>query len=422
MERGAMKQGISIILCTSLLIAGCSTGSGPSAGTGSEKQVPEQSVAAPETTEAFAVTTEEKEETETTQQEEPEVRLEDSWRTIYLEQLETGPNDDPEAKYGLIYVNDDDIPELAVKSREKGDSYYTCGKEGVDELHIDPEDMNAKAYFHENDNKLEVLKYDLKTGKKPFMIYRIENGKWESVSTGDDEPDDSVFPIKESSEFYGGSTYEQMKAYLSGNGPSDHRAAFKELCDSSGFSYLGGKNYEEYAIYDLGNDGSMELIGITKDEAFSSVDFGIASFKDGLVSVVEQGSLDTLMDTAVVDIDASTLSRSSMMARFSAYEMYEIKNCTMLRKYSITGEPTSAPAGDDELQGWSYNPDIDGEYMFEINGLNKGESFVSDIIHYWKSKQSSNRKCIASSGYTDQYAPDPCDPMEFKGFNAVVSD
>ncbi len=103
-------------------------------------------MAAPETTEAFAGTTEEKEETETTQQEESEVSLEDSWKTIYLDRLETGPSRDPEAKYGLIYVNDDAIPELAIKSREKGDSYYTCGKEGVDELHIDPEDMNTEYY------------------------------------------------------------------------------------------------------------------------------------------------------------------------------------------------------------------------------------------------------------------------------------
>ena len=346
---------------------------------------------------------------------------EEEWKAKYLEFLKGNVSDNLEDQYGFVFVDDDDVPEMAIDRKDKGYCYLTCGPDGCDSLDIENIDSSTEVYFHEKENCLEILNHDYSANTVSYKLYKIDNGKWSSVNSGDNEPTEEDFAIKGSSGFYRGSTYEQMCAYLSGNGPKDYRTAFQELVDTSHFTEYSGKKYDEYALYDLGNDGTMELIGISKDDIFDSYSYGIASYKDGLVAVVEQGGSDEMTDSTIFDIDLSTISRTSVFPRFSSYFFETVKNCTMVKNYYIEGDLTSAPAGDEEDEGWSYDPEVDGEYMYNINGIYRGESYVSEILIDWKSNHSGNRKYITFLSINDKYSPDPCEKMEFSDLDSALA-
>ena len=344
---------------------------------------------------------------------------EDSWKAEYLKYLEDNASNESEDKYGLVYINDDNIPEMAIRINEQGECYLTCGTDDCDVLKIESQDYSSNVYFHEKRNDLMVLTHNYDTESVSFDIYKIEDGKWVQISSENNEPDENDFSVKGSCRFFGGSSYEQMRSFLSGNGPSDYKTAFRDLYDTGAFTNFSGKNYDKFSLYDLGNDGTMELVGISDETSFGSYAIKIASYKDGLVGITDAGISDEMTDSTIFDIDLSTISQSSTFSRFTSYSFETVKNCTLLINYSMEGDLTSsAPADDDD--GWSYDPERDGEYMYTVNGIRKTESYVAEIIKEWKKSQSSNRKYITFWGSYTELDPDPCEPMEFHDFDSLI--
>ncbi len=403
-----MKKFISALLAVSLILAGCSS----TAPVTQEPKAADPAAASSDLKNTDDDSLEEVNEPDVLKSEED---TEINWKASYLDYLINNPASDPEQNYGLVYINDDDIPEMAVKSLLEGNRYLTVGKEGVEVLNFNKEEMQPSIFFHEKENVLEVLHPDYKDGEyyPKYELYKIDDGNWSCSGSGEGEIPEETFSIKDSCGFYMGSTYGQMKSYLAGEGPADYQEAFKQLYDSSSFKDFMDNDYDEFALYDMGNDGSMELIGILKDEYSTS--FGIASYKDGLVSVVEQGRADNLSDTVVLDIDKGTMNHASIYARFLSYIFRTIKNGTSLTNYEMEGEPTSAPPLDEDEE-WSYDSIKDGEYQYYINGSSRGESYVNDLMEDWKSEQGKNRQYISFIQSADMYSPDPCEEMKFDSF------
>lgn len=102
-----------------------------------------------------------------------------AWRDAYSRYLED-INLEEYSEFGFMYVNDDDIPEIWCGGMGEaiGDLYLTYGADGIDEL------QSSRKTFHflERQNLLDNSGGHM--GGYFDLIYRINNGKWESVGKG----------------------------------------------------------------------------------------------------------------------------------------------------------------------------------------------------------------------------------------------
>ena len=113
------------------------------------------------------------------------------WRDVYYEFVSNtkGQND----RYHLLYLNDDDIPELyIIKDGSKGKTIYTYSEKGMTSIELGTGDIK----YHDRENILDHFSYGYK-GSDLDQYYSIENGEFKLVATALNPYD------YENSEFYG---------------------------------------------------------------------------------------------------------------------------------------------------------------------------------------------------------------------------
>ena len=120
-----------------------------------------------------------------------EVRAADKtdWKKLYIDYINENPADDPEmSNYYLIYINDDNIPELLISY---GFSYEGCDlctvSEGKwDVLHYSNGELTyieRQNLFHIDSGRMDIFHNN---------VYRIQNGKFVRLHTGDYGAEDNA--------------------------------------------------------------------------------------------------------------------------------------------------------------------------------------------------------------------------------------
>ncbi len=105
----------------------------------------------------------------------------DSWREAYREYLDANPAEDGGYGYALIYVDDDDIPELVI------DTQFEAGGCQILTWHDGKTDVlqTSRLYFTYIEKGNLLNNEDGHMGYYYDLIYSIENGKWKEVFAGE---------------------------------------------------------------------------------------------------------------------------------------------------------------------------------------------------------------------------------------------
>ncbi|MBQ9442939.1 MAG: C-type lectin domain-containing protein [Lachnospiraceae bacterium] len=106
-----------------------------------------------------------------------------TWQELYLEEIENDDERDGAYVYNLIYVDDDDIPELVIDTmvEASGCRIYTYKDGEIDELQTG----RLNFTYIERENLLNNC--DGHMGYYYDFIYSIEDGKWTEVFSGEYE-------------------------------------------------------------------------------------------------------------------------------------------------------------------------------------------------------------------------------------------
>lgn len=123
---------------------------------------------------------------------EDEELTEVDWQTLYLDYLTTINKVGDDGRYiggGLLYVDDDDIPELYLEGdcEATGCLVLTCGGGKIDEL------QTARLYFTYIEKKNLLNNCEGHMGYYYDNIYTIRNGIWENVARGEYSEDYEAF-------------------------------------------------------------------------------------------------------------------------------------------------------------------------------------------------------------------------------------
>lgn len=159
-----MKKVFVIIMCVMLLI--CTT-----------------SCIKDDTSETSRNTSEQENISETTDNNEQQLQ-DESWKSAYLAYLDELYSDEIEEKdlctYSLIYVDDDDIPELVI------DTGYSAGGCLILTYHDNTLDalQTARTNFTYIEKNNLLCNSDGHMGYYYDIVYVIQNGKWECIAKG----------------------------------------------------------------------------------------------------------------------------------------------------------------------------------------------------------------------------------------------
>ena len=231
----------------------------------------------------------------------------DAWKKTYLGWLKENPpeEDSESASYSLIYVNDDDVPEMIASTGYEAGGNILLGifKGQVKE-------------WQTNRLGLAVMKrknlLDNADGHMGFYfdyVFRMGETDWESVASGEYmeenvDPGDyedyadipieyfwngervseagyetqleRVFPDGQSSYWSSGADYQEMLDYLSGRwDPADYQSAYREWIDHE-ITDSWRSAYEDYALVYLGDEAPALI-------ARSPEGFSVTVFQDGFL-------------------------------------------------------------------------------------------------------------------------------------------
>lgn len=237
---------------------------------------------------------------------------EQNWKEAYLEFLddylynEIGltPGDDEGWSCGFIYVNDDDIPEMVIDSgfEAAGRMIVTYAGGKAQALQnsrmgflyvprgnvIDNADgimgYNYHYFYNIDPEKGFVIKdsgiYTEKVNEETGVSEGFEYA-WNDETVTKEEFEKNIadnISAKDSLSFYCGTRIDNVRDYLSGNGPKDYKEAYMNLYNNGFVSSFADGNYPAYAVLDSKDSDPMLL-------ASSQSGFSLCYFEDGLLTV-----------------------------------------------------------------------------------------------------------------------------------------
>ena len=163
-----------------------------------------------------------------------------AWRKAYLDYLEENPAEDGGYSYALIYVDDDDIPELVV------DTGFEAGGCQIVTYHDGATDVlqTSRLYFTYIEKKNKLNNCDGHMGYYYDIIYSIEDGKWTVIFDGEY----SGFEDEENVDYDEETGRYRCTDYLVDGKETDEAGYNKAL--KKAYDLSAARDVESYVIYD----------------------------------------------------------------------------------------------------------------------------------------------------------------------------
>lgn len=367
------------------------------------------------------------------------------WKQAYAEYLDSL---DEEANCALLYINDDTIPELIIKDK----AVVTCGVDGIDVLVFE----NASCSFHERENLIKLIEENKESEMCYENIYEISEGMWTIVHSGEifdryyatlfvdetkckwDGNDISAqeyiyeteksFPLEDSCSYLSGFSPAELHKYLNNDNKISYKERFKETIET-GMFHVPWSNlaYNKYAIMNVGNDESVELIGYIKKDLNNGIyenSCSIITYWNGILSIPYSLNVDSLsVNNALLDIYNGTVYTCSVFPRWNGYDFIKIENGTILNIYSVENYWAPGVSEEEEPDSIESNEEENGDSIY-INGIPTNievwEKLYKDISDVRSSNLASlNEESLYTS---DKFTPELYDCITFTELNEALDE
>lgn len=310
--------------------------------------------------------------------------VDDSWKDIYSEYLKNGITEligdydeywRDEWTFGLIYLNNDDIPELVASS-----GYEAAGNIILTIINGKVEYMNTGrlAFYYEEKGNI-LVNSEGHMGYYYDYVFSIDDKGFKSECMGDYEEEydengptgvlkysidqkevteseyfakiDSYITGKNRISWQRGCSYKAMLDYLAGSGPKDYKEAYTTIINRR-----AGEDGIKFSLIEV-KDRDPLLLCVDKEK------LSLCSYEDGLVFEGPDNYFSSEQTILMYPSIGEIMNSSSYSGESYYTSFYEIRNGSLTAHYAYAEAKTDS--------NWNTVYDNDGNPVMEykINGM-----------------------------------------------------